>query len=177
MRNFIKNNIKIFATIIITAIIVGSASVYATIKLQASEIEYNDTTVDDALNILYSKLYNLTFYGTNSNNRSAWSTATNVLSTSYNLDAGKYFVVVTGNVATQDKPNVGRGTISLNIDSELLNSTYKENYIAQGTTAHLVTNTATFIVEVGESTTLTASFSSYYAMQQHIVLDVYKFES
>ena len=177
MKSVIKNNLKLFVATITTAIIVGSASVYATIRLQASEIEYKDGTIEDALNILYGKLYNLSFYGTNSNNRSAWSTATNVLSTSYNLDAGKYFVVVTGNVATQDKPNVGRGTISLNVASELLNSTFKENYIAQGTTAHLATNTATFIVEVDESTTLTASFSSYYAMQQHIVLDVYKFES
>jgi len=51
---FIKKNLKVAITIIITAIIVGSASVYATIKLQASEIAYNDTSLDKVLDDLYS---------------------------------------------------------------------------------------------------------------------------
>ena len=54
MKKFIKNNLKVFIAILITAIICISGTVYAAIKIQASEIEYNDTTVDQALNDLYT---------------------------------------------------------------------------------------------------------------------------
>ena len=54
MKKFIKNNLKVFITILITAIICISGTVYAAIKIQASEIGYNDTTVDQALNDLYT---------------------------------------------------------------------------------------------------------------------------
>jgi len=39
--------------VVLTAIIVASGTAYATIKIQASEIEYKDGTVEDALNDLY----------------------------------------------------------------------------------------------------------------------------
>ena len=41
--------------VVLTAIIVATGSVYATIKIQANEIEYKDGTVEDALNDLYTK--------------------------------------------------------------------------------------------------------------------------
>ena len=55
MRKLIKNNLKVFVAIIITVVICISSSVYATIRIQASEIEYNGTPVDQVLDDLYSK--------------------------------------------------------------------------------------------------------------------------
>ena len=54
MRKLIKNNLKVFVTIIITAIICITGSVYAAIIIQADEIGYKDGTVEDALNDLYT---------------------------------------------------------------------------------------------------------------------------
>ena len=54
MINFIKNNLKTIVAIIITFIVTLSMSVYATIKFQASEIEYNDTPLDQVLDDLYN---------------------------------------------------------------------------------------------------------------------------
>ena len=54
MKKFVKNNHRVFIAIIITAIICITGSVYAAIRLQASEIGYKDGTVEDALNDLYT---------------------------------------------------------------------------------------------------------------------------
>ena len=50
----IEINIKIIIAFALGLIIAGSIGVYAAIKMQASEIGYNDTTVDQALNDLYT---------------------------------------------------------------------------------------------------------------------------
>ena len=49
-----KNNVKIIIAFILGLIIAGSIGVYATIKIQASEIGYKDTTVEATLNDLYT---------------------------------------------------------------------------------------------------------------------------
>ena len=54
MKKFIKNNLKVFVSIILTAIICITGSVYAVIRIQADEIGYKDGTVEDALNNLYA---------------------------------------------------------------------------------------------------------------------------
>ena len=54
MKKFVKNNLKVFLAIIITTIICITGSVYAAIRLQASEIGYKDGTVEDVLNDLYA---------------------------------------------------------------------------------------------------------------------------
>ncbi len=53
MNDFIKNNLKIIIAVIITFIVTLSMGVYATIKLQANEVEYNNTTLDKVLDDLY----------------------------------------------------------------------------------------------------------------------------
>ena len=53
MKNFIKNNIKIISTIIVTAVLCVSGTVYATTKYLSSDVTYKDTTVENALNDLY----------------------------------------------------------------------------------------------------------------------------
>ena len=54
MKKFLSNNLKLLITIAITAIICISGSVYATIRITADQIEYKDTTVDQALDSLYN---------------------------------------------------------------------------------------------------------------------------
>lgn len=71
MKNFIKNNIKTFMTILITTIVVGSVSVYAASQYFAKDIIFTPTNenfkkengepinnVEDALNELYDKKNN-----------------------------------------------------------------------------------------------------------------------
>lgn len=58
MRKLIKNNLKVFVAILITAIICISGTVYAAIRMQADEIGYKDGTVEDALNDLYGRTSN-----------------------------------------------------------------------------------------------------------------------
>ena len=68
MKRFIKNNLKVFVTMIITTIIVGSVSVYAASQYFAKDISFKPTNenfkkengesidnVEDALNELYKK--------------------------------------------------------------------------------------------------------------------------
>lgn len=50
-----KNNVKIIIALLLGLIIAGSIGTYATIKMQASNIEYNNGTVEEALNELYVK--------------------------------------------------------------------------------------------------------------------------
>ena len=52
MRRILTSRIFL---VVLTAIIVATGSVYATIRIQADEIEYQDGTVEDALNDLYGK--------------------------------------------------------------------------------------------------------------------------
>ncbi len=54
MKKFIKNNLIGF---ILGAIIFTGISVYATIKVQANQIEYNTTTVADALDSMYQTMF------------------------------------------------------------------------------------------------------------------------
>ena len=51
MKNMFKNPILMF---ILGAIIFSSITVYATVKYQASEIEYNDTPLNEVLDDLYN---------------------------------------------------------------------------------------------------------------------------
>lgn len=53
MKKFIKNNVKIISTIIVTAVLCISGTVYATTKYLSSDVTYKDTTVENALNDLY----------------------------------------------------------------------------------------------------------------------------
>lgn len=66
MKRFIKNNIKVFFAILITTIIIGSVSVYATSQYFATQIGFTPspenqgkgftaTNVEEALNQLYDK--------------------------------------------------------------------------------------------------------------------------
>lgn len=50
-----KNKIKIVIAFILGLIVASSITTYATIKLQASEIEYNDTPLDQVLDDLYNQ--------------------------------------------------------------------------------------------------------------------------
>jgi hypothetical protein len=55
MRKLIKNNVKVMVAILITAIICISGTVYATIKIQASEVEYSEgISVKDKIDDLYT---------------------------------------------------------------------------------------------------------------------------
>lgn len=71
MKNFIKNNLKVFVAIMITTIIVGSVSVYAASQYFAKDITFTPTNenfkkengepienVEDALNELYNQKNN-----------------------------------------------------------------------------------------------------------------------
>lgn len=71
MKNFIKNNLKVFVSIFVTTIIVGSVSVYAASQYFAKDITFTPTNenfkkengesidnVEDALNELYKKNIN-----------------------------------------------------------------------------------------------------------------------
>lgn len=71
MKSFIKNNLKVFVTMIITTIIVGSVSVYAASQYFAKDITFTPTNenfkkengeaitnVEDALNELYNQKNN-----------------------------------------------------------------------------------------------------------------------
>lgn len=53
MKIFIKNNIKVIVTVIITAILCIGGTVYASTKYLSSDVTYKDTTVDKALDELY----------------------------------------------------------------------------------------------------------------------------
>lgn len=53
MKKFIKNNVKIISTIIVTVVLCISGTVYATTKYLSSDVTYKDTTVENALNELY----------------------------------------------------------------------------------------------------------------------------
>lgn len=59
MIKLIKNNLKVFVAIILTAIICISVTAYAAIRIQADEIGYKDGTVEDALNDLYTQINSL----------------------------------------------------------------------------------------------------------------------
>lgn len=74
MKNFIKNNLKVFVSIIVTTIIVGSVSVYAAGQYFAKDISFTPKNenfkkengepidnVEDALNELYNKNNNIEF--------------------------------------------------------------------------------------------------------------------
>ena len=69
MKNFIKNNLKVFVSIFVTTIIVGSVSVYAASQYFAKDINFTPTNenfkkengeaitnVEDALNELYTTI-------------------------------------------------------------------------------------------------------------------------
>ena len=56
MKKLMKNNLKVFIAIILTAIICISGTAYAAIRIQADEIGYKNGTVEDALNDLYSSV-------------------------------------------------------------------------------------------------------------------------
>ena len=56
MMHFIRNNVKMLLIVLITAIVVSSVSVYATISFSANQIGYNGSTVEHALNNLYDKV-------------------------------------------------------------------------------------------------------------------------
>ena len=71
MKKFIKNNLKVFVTMVITTIIVGSVSVYAASQYFAKDITFTPTNdnfkkengepidnVEDALNELYDQIGN-----------------------------------------------------------------------------------------------------------------------
>lgn len=53
MKKFIKNNVKIISTIIVTVVLCISGTVYATTKYLSSDVTYKDTTVENALDELY----------------------------------------------------------------------------------------------------------------------------
>lgn len=55
MKKLIKDNIKVFISIIITSILCISGTVYATTKYLASDIIYKDKTVENALDELYEQ--------------------------------------------------------------------------------------------------------------------------
>ena len=56
MKKFIKNNVKIISTIIVTAVLCISGTVYATTKYLSNDVTYKDTTVKSVLNDLYEKV-------------------------------------------------------------------------------------------------------------------------
>ena len=92
MKKVLKNRLFL---VLVTAIIVGSIAVYATSEILASQITYNDTTVEAALNDLYGKANkNITFgspiYSENNYNGDQLESKT----ITQTLNKGKYIVSV-----------------------------------------------------------------------------------
>lgn len=56
-KNVIEENIKLVFAIIISVVISSGITAFATIKAQANEIEYNTTTVADALDSMYQTMF------------------------------------------------------------------------------------------------------------------------
>lgn len=113
MKKFIKNNLKIFLTIIITAIIIGSVSVYAASQYFARDISFTPTNenfkkengetinnVEDALNTLYNNKFDLTKLSIVAFNSSSSPNGEQIIS-SVSIDipndySSKYSIVVVG---------------------------------------------------------------------------------
>ena len=115
MKKFIKNNVKIISTIIVTAVLCISGTVYATTKYLSSDVTYKDTTVESALNDLYEKsIINITFYGRTIGSKSESSSIS--LTLTQKVEKGKYLIVYQrGN--RNDKP-VGNIHSVENVDDQ-----------------------------------------------------------
>lgn len=103
MKRFIKNNLKVFVTIIITTIIVGSVSVYAASQYFAKDISFTPTNenfkkengepidnVEDALNELYNMNYSFNEYKKGNNT----GTLITNRKTTIEIEKGKYIMAI-----------------------------------------------------------------------------------
>lgn len=152
-----KKNIFFF---IIGLIVAGSVGVYATIKIQANEIEYKDGTVESALNNLYGSLNNAfdisNVYVESSSGYS--QTSRNVI---ISLNKGKYIVVGLHNNGTHSTSEINNK--SQNINTSL--SCTSDNCTAQITNLSGYDYSATSIEKVtGKQwyVGLDANISVYY---------------
>ena len=165
-----KNNVKIVLAFILGLIIAGSIGVYAVIKIQADEVGYQNTTVDQALNDLYTLATSpLSYTAITPNSSQGERIATR--NTSVTLNKGKY-ILVTGGVqnsfqssAINTVGNASNAIISCNnCEYQLISSrqvtsspsqTYNGNYMTIGSHFRI------YYVEVSEdNTVVSANFDS-----------------
>lgn len=64
MKNFIKNNLKIILAFIFGILVTASISVYAAVRLQANQIEYNEAPLDEVLDDLYNGAFDFSKFTT-----------------------------------------------------------------------------------------------------------------
>ena len=153
MKKVLKS--RIFVAII-TAIIVCGISVYATIKLTASEVSYSNTTVKSALDTLYStqtstvaNLNNQITTLTNANatltdENTTLTNANTTLTSQYNSLLADYTDNLSGtNIYSNSSYTDTRGT-SNQISVQLPTGKYVCNYVL---TSSAVTSTASQLVD------------------------------
>lgn len=112
-----KNNLKIIITFIIGVILTASISVYAAIKYQASEIEYNNTPLNEVLNDLYDKADNNFSFGSASYVEELTTVNNNQNEQNTKLNKGKYIISF---VRTRSYVRNGTNEWTRNSDYELL---------------------------------------------------------
>lgn len=103
MKKFMKRNIKVIVAVIITTLIVGTGTVYATYSYLASNISFTPTdsswevtNVEDALNDLYDKTYDINFDDFVFTDSSSFSYRLPNRQTSIELTKGKYIIISNG---------------------------------------------------------------------------------
>ena len=119
MRRILTSRIFL---VVLTAIIVATGSVYATIRIQADEIGYQDGTVEDALNNLYSKTTGTSFCKRITGNSTT-------IGSKYECDPGdgiyRIFYVLKVNDDTVDlimDKNINKGTMNWNTAMQYVSS-------------------------------------------------------
>jgi len=144
MGDSMSDKIKIIIAFVIGLIVAGSIGVYAAIYLQASDIRYDDTTVDQALNNLYIKADKPILKQFSFIMRSGSSSTTKYGLTDFNFpgtvaDNYKYFKVTkveknnNGNTCTLRAYSIDKSnwlSIDTNTEYEILSDTDEYNYRA-----------------------------------------------
>ena len=169
MRNFIKRNIKIIITVIITSIICISGTTIATYMYSASEIKYNEQmSVENALNDLYGKVLidktNLSYIN---NIGVVSSDLRNATTKQFTLNKGKYILVAMARAAEYGSTYSISGSTSLNEISgdisNLMNLKYSddpEKHLDSLRKGRGTGGIKIYIINVDETETLTFSIAN-----------------
>lgn len=118
MKKILKNNIKIILAILITAVIAGGVSVYATYTYLAENVEYtkaNGTkvSVEEALNELYNKNNNITSRVVACQSFAATSNNATV-NIEYTFEKAGYVIVNLGTRSTGSSKGTTKHSIKIN---------------------------------------------------------------
>lgn len=162
MKKFMKRNIKVIVAVIITTLIVGTGTVYATYSYLASNISFTPTdsswevtNVEDALNDLYDL-------------NTVDLTKLNLVqgTASIPVEIGKQYIIVfsvTSYYGSQNfKPSIVSGC---NIDRELdMLSSVHSNVLCKYTKAYIVTATSDTINLKGNTASLSWNHIAYYKL-------------